>query len=862
MICMYKIILIFIVSINSLIALDKDNSLKQAKVSEHICTRTIEYVNNLRNYGDDKLYHFDKQTRAYLERGKARITLKKYDLAFQDLDSVLVREPYNWDVYYQIAKILIYKNQYSESLPYLDIAIENGLSTPDVHLQRGLTRYKENQLDKGLFDFDFYILNSQNFDNKDEKYIAYYYRGMLKAENGEYLDAINDMNEAISINPKNPSPYVNRGNYQRLLGRPRLAIKDLDYAILLNYAGKDAFFFRGLSYIQTNNDDSALRDLNKFLELSQINNENRPIALLERGIVYYYLKKYDEALNDLDEAIELDPTIWKAYGFKGIILCNKEEYIAGLDDLDIAIRSGEDNSIFYLYRGISSYILNQHDKGKSDLNRYISNPSYQSTLDERYLAYLYRGMLNLDIGEISESLVDFSDAIAFNPDRNEAFIYRGNAYQLMEKPQSAIIDLDMALSLGSTNVSIYFFRGQSFLKLQKFSKAIEDLSRFILGVDVNNSDKSHAYYFRGFSKYRLNEFSSAIDDFNYAIELNPGNLLAYGYRGVCHYNLKEFNYALSDLSIGIESGELTDKLYFYRGVSKSNLYNFYSALEDINTYLVRSKNDKDLFETYIQRAVIFYNLNLFNDALKDLNLAIELNPNLGIAYLHRANINRIFENYNESLRDLNLAIKFGENNRDIYFLRGSINLEMKKYLEAYNDLDYFLENSPDQHKDKINALLDRAKASFFMDNFKESKEDLNKIIRIDPELWEAYRYRGEILKEEGRNNSALNDLVKAENSGNSIPRIYLLKGEININNNKFEMAYMELSKFINSTDASDSELPRAFYSRGIARFFSNDIDGACIDWNYSASKGYLESFSLIKKNCEVISSNIIDVEKK
>ena len=28
-------------------------------------------------------------------------------------------------------------------------------------------------------------------------------------------------------------------------------------------------------------------------------------------------------------------------------------------------------------------------------------------------------------------------------------------------------------------------------------------------------------------------------------------------------------------------------------------------------------------------------------------------------------------------------------------------------------------------------------------------KDLNKIIRIDPELWEAYRYRGEILKEEG-----------------------------------------------------------------------------------------------------------------
>ena len=858
---MYKIILILVIFFKILIAEGESNTQKQAKVSEHISTRTIEYVNSLRNNGDDKLYHFEKQSRAYLERGKARITLKKYDLAFQDLDSVLIRDPYNWDVYYQIARILIYKNQYSESLPYLDIAIENGLSTPDIYLQRGLIRYKENQLDKGLFDFDFYILNSETFDNKDDKYNAFYYRGMLKAENGEYLSAIDDMNEAISIDPKNPSPYVNRGNYHRMLGQPRLAIKDLDYAILLNYAGKDAYFYRGLSYIQVNNDDSALRDLNKFLELSQINNENRPLALLERGIVYYYLEDYSKALNDLNEAIELNPTLWKAYGFKGVILSNKEGYAKGLDNLDIAIRGGEENTIFYLYRGISSYILDQHDKGMSDLSKYIANPGYQSTLDERYLAYLYRGMLNLDIGEINESLVDFSDAISFNPDRSEAFVYRGNAYQLLEKPQSALIDLDMALALGSNNYAIYFFRGQSFLKLKNFNKAIEDFSRFITGVDRSNSDYSDAYHFRGIAKYRLDEYKVALDDFNYAIEFNPANLEAYGYRGICHYYLKEFNYALSDLSIGIESGELDNQLYFYRAVSKSNLYDFYSALEDINTYLVRSKDDNDLFETYIQRAVIFYNLNLFNDSLKDLNLAIELNPNQGIAYLHRANIHRIFENYNESLRDLNLAIEFGENNRDIYFLRGSINLEVEKYIEAYNDLNYFLENTPDQHKDKDDALFGRAKSSFFMGDFKQSKQDLDKIIRIDPELWEAYRFRGEILKSEGRNNSALRDLIKAENSGVFIPKINLLKGEINIDNNKFDIAYIELSKFINSTNVNDVELPRAFYNRGLARFFSNDIDGACIDWNHSASKGFTESFKLIKKNCEIISTNNVDVEK-
>ena len=856
---MNKIIIILIALFSFILAQDESSNLKQAKVSEYICTRTIEYVNDLRDNGDDKLYHFERQTKAYLERGKSRIILKKYDLAFQDLDSVLIREPYNWDVYFQIAKILIYKNQFSESLPYLDIAIENGLSTPEIHLHRGITRFKENYADKGLFDFDFFILNSNIFPNDEEKYTAYYHRGLLKGENGEYLEAINDMTESISINPQNPAPYVQRGNFHRLLGRPRLAIKDLDYALLLNYSGRDLYFYRGLSYIQAKNDDLALDDLNNFLDLSQSANKNRPEALLERGIVYYYLDRLDDALNDLNETISLDPTLWKGYGYRGIILCNKEQYFSGLNDLDVSIRGGEMNPEFYLYRGIASYILSYQDKGLSDLDKYIQNPGFQSTLSERYLGYYYRGVLHLDIGYMNEALIDFSDAIAFDPERPEAFIHRGNAYQLLEKPQSALIDLDMAISLGSNNIDTYLFRGKSYLKLNKYEEAVKDLSSFINNSINANNKNVDAFYNRGIAKYKLSNFESALKDFNSAIELNPAMLMAYGYRGMCHYMLRNFNIAINDLSIGIESGELGNELYLFRGVSKSNLYNFTSALEDINTYLIRSKSEKELFEVYIQRAIIFYNLNLYNDALKDLNMSIELNPSSSAAYMHRANISRIFENYSESLKDLDVAIELGEKDREVFLLRGSINLKLKKYQQAYNDLSYFLINTPDRHKDKNDAILNRAIASFYMTNYKDAKVGLNKVIMNDPEKWLAYRYRGEVLMMDGDNNRALNDFNKATNAGIKVPKIYLLRGEVNIRNNKFEDAYSDLSRFIISTETDNKDLPKAFYNRGIARFFSDDLEGACIDWNFSASQGFLDALVLINKNCDVVSTNTIDI---
>ena len=54
---------------------------------------------------------------------------------------------------------------------------------------------------------------------------------------------------------------------------------------------------------------------------------------------------------------------------------------------------------------------------------------------------------------------------------------------------------------------------------------------------------------------------------------------------------------------------------------------------------------------------------------------------------------------------------------------------MKKYLEAYNDLDYFLENSPDQHKDKINALLAELVSSLDQKQRKNYKQRINFFIK-------------------------------------------------------------------------------------------------------------------------------------
>ena len=131
-----------------------EENLKQAKVIEFISTKTINYVEDLKNSGDDKYYHFHKQLDAYFERAKARITLNNIIDAHLDLEEVLLRDPEYWHAYYYKGKLFMKVSDYASALPYLEIAAENEKNINDLILLRGIARFEENVKDRGLNDFE------------------------------------------------------------------------------------------------------------------------------------------------------------------------------------------------------------------------------------------------------------------------------------------------------------------------------------------------------------------------------------------------------------------------------------------------------------------------------------------------------------------------------------------------------------------------------------------------------------------------------------------------------------------------------------------------------------------------------------
>lgn len=121
--------------------------------------------------------------------------------------------------------------------------------------------------------------------------------------------AITDYTEAIRLDPKDATFYINRGAAYESKRQYDRAIADYNKAILLDPQNALAFNNRGSAYVGKGQYDRAIADYNKAIQLDPKDAN----AFYNRGTVYNSKRQYDRAIADLNEALRHDATLTKAY---------------------------------------------------------------------------------------------------------------------------------------------------------------------------------------------------------------------------------------------------------------------------------------------------------------------------------------------------------------------------------------------------------------------------------------------------------------------------------------------------------------------------------------------------------------------
>lgn len=214
-----------------------------------------------------------------------------------------------------------------------------------------------------------------------------------------------------------------------------------------------------------------------------------------------------------------------------------------------------------------------------------------------------------------------------------------------------------------------------------------------------------------------------------------------------------------------------------------------------------------------QNAMDFYNRglesSLANKRVKYFSKAIELNPNLAVAYEKRALHYYYQRKYDKAINDYSKLIEFKPLEAAAYKMRGLTYLKKQRGGWIKAEIDSLRSYFSKQGLPRSGDLLEKA------------IEDLSQAIELDPKLSSAYSYRAEAYRFMGMTKEALRDSMVAINLGGdslSIASAHATRAKIYGQRGQHELAEAEFRKSM--------ELNPRFYVFGFFLLrYSDDIPG-------------------------------------
>jgi tetratricopeptide (TPR) repeat protein len=135
------------------------------------------------------------------------------------------------------------------------------------------------------------------------------------------------------------------------------------------------------------------------------------------------------------------------------------------------------------------------------------------------------------------------------------------------------------------------------------------------------------------------------------------------------------------------------------------------------------------------RGKTYRSMKRYSEALKDFDLAIELNPKLDWMIANRGYTYRLMERYEEALKDFDCAIELNPKSDWAIAQRGETYGSSKRYEEALKDFDYAIELNPKSDW----AIARRGETYLILKRYNEALENLNTSINFKPDYdWYLY----------------------------------------------------------------------------------------------------------------------------
>ena len=294
----------------------------------------------------------------------------------------------------------------------------------------------------------------------------------------------------------------------------------------------------------------------------------------------------------------------------------------------------------------------------------------------------------------------------------------------------------------------YFYRAVAKLSLEDYRGAEQDCSNAI----ERNPFVVNSYQVRGLARVYQGRYTDAIGDFRKGLSLEPDNTSMRHNLILCleRDNHKDEALLAADTLVAMfpkyaPGMAIRSDLLWERGDSVG-------ALEWVDKALEINRYDADMLH---HRGVMLARLERYEEAEKDMDRAIYLDPGNSGAYITRAMIRYFRNNLNGALADYDMSIVIDPSSVTGHYNRGNLRAQIGDDNRAIEDFDVVIESEPDN----MMAIFYRGVLRDNTGDYRGAEQDITKVLEEYPQFIQGYQIRSEVREKLGNRIGAEEDAL-------------------------------------------------------------------------------------------------------
>ena len=245
----------------------------------------------------------------------------------------------------------------------------------------------------------------------------------------------------------------------------------------------------------------------------------------------------------------------------------------------------------------------------------------------------------------------------------------------------------------------------------------------------------------------------------------------------------------------IANSQTTAHEFFQLGVDRILHSNYQEAIADLNQAI---ELQSDFAQAYSNRCLAYLQLQQYHQAIADCTAAINLSPSNAEAYLNRGLANYRQKDYPAAIADYQRAIALKPDEFRVYYNLALADAATKNYSEAIVNYNLALRQIPASANIlRADIYNDRGLAQLELQDFEAAMADFSMAIHLDINDYRAYFNRGCACGRKGDNFGALRDFSKVIRLNPSNGMAYVNRGVARYHLGYYQGAIADLHKASN-----------------------------------------------------------------